>query len=49
MTVRFVCERAAGAALALALAGLGITGTAGTAQAADPVAQVWITTPVGSK
>ncbi|MEE1931554.1 glycoside hydrolase family 30 beta sandwich domain-containing protein, partial [Streptomyces sp. TRM 70351] len=40
--------RAAGVALALAVAGLGLTGT-GTAQAADPVAQVWVTTPDGTK
>lgn len=38
------------AALTLALAGLGagLTGS-GTAQAADPVAQVWVTTPDGAK
>ncbi|MFD9499399.1 RICIN domain-containing protein [Streptomyces sp. NPDC060035] len=40
--------RAAGAALVLAAAGLGLTGT-GTAQAADPTAQVWVTTADGSK
>lgn len=40
--------RAAGAALVLCVAGLGITGT-GTAQAADPAAQVWVTTPDGAK
>ncbi|MEV7105270.1 RICIN domain-containing protein [Streptomyces atroolivaceus] len=39
---------AAGAALALALAGLGLPGT-GAAQAAGPTAQVWITTPDGSR
>ncbi|MFI2779457.1 RICIN domain-containing protein [Streptomyces sp. ALB3] len=39
---------AVGAALALAVAGLGLPG-AGTAQAADPTAQVWITTPDGSR
>ncbi|MFE6037803.1 RICIN domain-containing protein [Streptomyces sp. NPDC056452] len=42
--------RAAGAALVLAVTGLGLTGTgAGTAQAADPTAQVWVTTADGSK
>ncbi|MFE9913113.1 RICIN domain-containing protein [Streptomyces clavifer] len=42
--------RAAGAALVLAVAGLGLSGTGtGTAQAADPVAQVWLTTPDGGK
>ncbi|MFH9617434.1 RICIN domain-containing protein [Streptomyces pratensis] len=40
--------RAAGAVLALAVAGFGLTG-AGAAQAADPTAQVWITTPDGSR
>ncbi|WP_250292327.1 RICIN domain-containing protein [Streptomyces atroolivaceus] len=39
---------AAGAALALALAGLGLPGT-GAAQAAGPTAQVWVTTPDGSR
>ncbi|MFE8990693.1 RICIN domain-containing protein [Streptomyces collinus] len=43
-----VRARAAGAALVLAVAGLGIAGT-GTAQAADPTAQVWVTTPDGAK
>ncbi|MFE3516414.1 RICIN domain-containing protein [Streptomyces sp. NPDC059166] len=40
--------RTAAAALTLALAALVPTG-AGTAQAADPAAQVWITTPDGSR
>lgn len=40
--------RAAGAAFVLAVTGLGLTGT-GTAQAADPTAQVWVTTADGSK
>ncbi|MFJ4340552.1 RICIN domain-containing protein [Streptomyces sp. NPDC088915] len=40
--------RAAGAALVLAVACLGATG-AGTAQAADPTAQVWVTTPDGTR
>ncbi|MEU1122832.1 RICIN domain-containing protein [Streptomyces sp. NPDC005899] len=40
--------RAATVALALAAAGLGLTGT-GSAHAADPVAQVWVTTPDGAK
>ncbi|MEV0173689.1 RICIN domain-containing protein [Streptomyces sp. NPDC050803] len=40
--------RAAGTALALTLTALGLTAT-GTAQAADPVAQVWVTTPDGTK
>ncbi|MFE2054404.1 RICIN domain-containing protein [Streptomyces sp. NPDC056465] len=39
---------ATGAALALALAGLGLSGS-GAAQAADPTAQVWITTPDGGR
>lgn len=39
---------AVGAALALALAGLGLSGS-GAAQAADPTAQVWITTPDGGR
>ncbi|MEU0389292.1 RICIN domain-containing protein [Streptomyces chartreusis] len=43
-----VRARAAGAALVLAVAGLGIAGTS-TAQAADPTAQVWVTTPDGAK
>ncbi|MCM2416122.1 RICIN domain-containing protein [Streptomyces sp. RKAG290] len=41
--------RAAGAALALAVAALGLVGTGTAAQAADPTAQVWLTTPDGSK
>ncbi|MFF5638782.1 RICIN domain-containing protein [Streptomyces sp. NPDC012825] len=40
--------RAAGAALVLAVACLGATG-AGTARAADPTAQVWVTTPDGTR
>ncbi|MFC8012379.1 glycosyl hydrolase, partial [Streptomyces cinereoruber] len=40
--------RAAGAALVLAVACLGAAGT-GSAQAADPTAQVWVTTPDGSR
>ncbi|MEV7671647.1 RICIN domain-containing protein [Streptomyces sp. NPDC007872] len=40
--------RAAGAALVLAVACLGATG-AGSAQAADPTAQVWVTTPDGAR
>ncbi|WP_060887888.1 RICIN domain-containing protein [Streptomyces caniscabiei] len=43
-----VRARVAGAALVLVVAGLGIAGT-GTAQAADPTAQVWVTTPDGAK
>ncbi|PPS72501.1 MULTISPECIES: RICIN domain-containing protein [Streptomyces] len=43
-----VRARAAGAALVLAVAGLGIIAP-GTAQAADPTAQVWVTTPDGAK
>lgn len=43
-----VRARAAGAALVLAVTGLGIAGT-GNAQAADPTAQVWVTTPDGGK
>jgi glucosylceramidase len=39
---------AAALTLALVATGLGLTG-GGTAQAADPVAQVWITTPDGSR
>lgn len=41
--------RAAGAALVVAVAGLGVNATVTTAQAADPVAQVWVTTTDGSK
>ncbi|MFF6886014.1 RICIN domain-containing protein [Streptomyces sp. NPDC012421] len=40
--------RAAGAALLLAVSGLTAAGT-GTAQAADPTAQVWVTTADGSR
>ncbi|NGO76304.1 glycosyl hydrolase [Streptomyces sp. YC504] len=40
--------RAAGAALVLAVAGLGVVNS-GTAQAADPTAQVWVTTKDGAK
>ncbi|MGQ4732122.1 RICIN domain-containing protein [Streptomyces sp. Ju416(a)] len=41
--------RAAGAALVVTAAALGVNGAVGTARAADPVAQVWVTTPNGSK
>ncbi|MFJ6513488.1 RICIN domain-containing protein [Streptomyces sp. NPDC091406] len=41
--------RAAGAALVMTVAALGVNGAAATARAADPVAQVWVTTPDGSK
>ncbi|MFH9683471.1 RICIN domain-containing protein [Streptomyces globisporus] len=41
--------RAAGAALVVTVAALGVDGAVGTARAADPVAQVWVTTPDGSK
>ncbi|MEV1047505.1 RICIN domain-containing protein [Streptomyces sp. NPDC049916] len=41
--------RAAGAALVLAFAAFGADATATTARAADPVAQVWVTTADGSK
>lgn len=41
--------RAAGAALAVAVAALGVDGTVTAARAADPVAQVWVTTPDGSR
>ncbi|MFJ3940257.1 RICIN domain-containing protein [Streptomyces parvus] len=41
--------RAAGAALVVTVAALGVNGAVGTARAADPVAQVWVTTPDGSK
>ncbi|MFC9177349.1 RICIN domain-containing protein [Streptomyces sp. NPDC057107] len=41
--------RAAGAALVMAVAGLGVNATVTTARAADPVAQVWVTTTDGSK
>ncbi|WP_097870026.1 RICIN domain-containing protein [Streptomyces sp. rh34] len=40
---------AAAAALVLAVAALGVDGAVGTARAADPAAQVWVTTPDGSK
>ncbi|MFJ5778877.1 RICIN domain-containing protein [Streptomyces sp. NPDC093094] len=43
-----VRARAAGAALVLAVAGLA-AGTTTTARAADPTAQVWVTTPDGAK
>ncbi|MEU3831909.1 RICIN domain-containing protein [Streptomyces microflavus] len=41
--------RAAGAALVVTVAGLGVNATVTTARAADPVAQVWVTTADGSK
>ncbi|MEW2217281.1 RICIN domain-containing protein [Streptomyces globisporus] len=41
--------RAAGAALVVTVAALGVDGAVGTARAADPVAQVRVTTPDGSK
>ncbi|MGW0646322.1 RICIN domain-containing protein [Streptomyces badius] len=41
--------RAAGAALVVTVAALGVNGAATTAGAADPAAQVWVTTPDGSK
>ncbi|ROV67291.1 RICIN domain-containing protein [Streptomyces globisporus] len=41
--------RAAGAALVVTVAALGVNGSTGTARAADPVARVWVTTPDGSK
>ncbi|MFF8469180.1 RICIN domain-containing protein [Streptomyces griseus] len=41
--------RAAAAALVLAVAALGVDASVGTARAADPAAQVWITTPNGAK
>ncbi|MGQ4490830.1 RICIN domain-containing protein [Streptomyces sp. 372A] len=41
--------RAAGAALALAVAAVGLAGSGTAAQAADPTAQVWVTTPDGAK
>ncbi|MFH8872817.1 RICIN domain-containing protein [Streptomyces griseus] len=41
--------RAAAAALVLAVAALGVDASVGTARAADPAAQVWITTPDGAK
>ncbi|MBT1103641.1 RICIN domain-containing protein [Streptomyces sp. Tu10] len=41
--------RAAAAALVMAVAALGVNGAVGTARAADPAAQVWVTTPDGSK
>ncbi|WP_432024609.1 RICIN domain-containing protein [Streptomyces parvus] len=41
--------RAAGAALVVTVAALGVDGAVGTARAADPVAQVWVTTPDGSR
>lgn len=41
--------RAAGAALVVTVAALGVNGAVTTARAADPVVQVWVTTPDGSK
>ncbi|MFB8085697.1 RICIN domain-containing protein [Streptomyces sp. NPDC055992] len=41
--------RAAGAALAMAVAAIGLAGGGTAAQAADPTAQVWVTTPDGAK
>ncbi|WGP08225.1 RICIN domain-containing protein [Streptomyces sp. SH5] len=41
--------RAAGAALVVTVAALGVDGAVTPARAADPVARVWITTPDGSK
>ncbi|OLO35183.1 glycosyl hydrolase [Streptomyces sp. MNU77] len=41
--------RAAAAALVMAVAALGVNGAAGTARAAEPAAQVWVTTPDGSR
>ncbi|MGW4218489.1 RICIN domain-containing protein [Streptomyces bacillaris] len=41
--------RAAVAALVLAVTGLGLNAGVTTARAADPVAQVWVTTPDGGK
>lgn len=41
--------RAAGAALALSVTALGLAGAGTSAQAADPTAQVWVTTPDGAK
>ncbi|MFF7340523.1 RICIN domain-containing protein [Streptomyces sp. NPDC008163] len=41
--------RAAGAALAMAVAAVGLAGGGTAAQAADPTAQVWVTTPDGAK
>ncbi|MCM1974688.1 RICIN domain-containing protein [Streptomyces sp. G1] len=41
--------RAAGAALILAVSGLTAAVGTGTAEAADPTAQVWVTTPDGSR
>lgn len=41
--------RAAGAALAMAVAAIGLAGSGTVAQAADPTAQVWVTTPDGAK
>ncbi|MEU8950370.1 RICIN domain-containing protein [Streptomyces sp. NPDC048489] len=46
--IRLPRPGAAALALVLAVTGLGLTG-GGTAQAADPVAQVWVTTPDGSR
>ncbi len=41
--------RAAGAALVVTVAALGVNGAVATARAADPVARVWVTMPDGSK
>ncbi|MFF3170999.1 RICIN domain-containing protein [Streptomyces sp. NPDC057900] len=41
--------RAAGAALVMAVAAVGLAGSGTAAQAADPTAQVWVTTPDGGK
>ncbi|MEU2248356.1 RICIN domain-containing protein [Streptomyces sp. NPDC019224] len=41
--------RAAGAALAMAVAAIGLAGSGTPARAADPTAQVWVTTPDGAK
>lgn len=41
--------RAAGAALAMAVTALGMAGSGTAARAADPSAQVWVTTPDGAK
>ncbi|MGV9521730.1 RICIN domain-containing protein [Streptomyces griseus] len=41
--------RAAGAAFVVAVAALGVNGAITTARAADPAAQVWVTTPDGAK
>ncbi|MFJ1895876.1 RICIN domain-containing protein [Streptomyces sp. NPDC088115] len=41
--------RAAGAALVMAVAAVGLAGSGTAAQAADPTAQIWVTTPDGGK